>query len=118
MRPRTYVLYEIQQKGQKQEQYEIGRAIPFSQGYGFTLFIGDDITLIMYPASDYSRSKRKFNVLAAEDHAQGRSRTHIGCGWRSDYGHVYTVTLRDDSGGVIMKLKMLPKQVKSLQQAA
>lgn len=113
MRPRAYTLYEVQQDGPNQIQKEVGSALPFSQGYGFTLFIGEDIKLIMYPARDYSRTKRKFDVLMAEEDQQNRTRYPVGHGWRADYGHVYTLTLRDEGGAVMAKLKMLPKQNKT-----
>lgn len=109
MRPRIYTLYEIQRHGKKQVQKHIGEAIPFSQSYGFTLFIEGGIKLIMHPAPDYSRRKRKFDVLAAGDDGKDRLRLHLGQGWKSDYGNVYNLTLYDSDGSVLMKVKMLPK---------
>ena len=112
-RKRTYEVFEQTGTKQAYQERRVGEAIPFSEGYGFTLFLEGDIRLIMYPSGSYSRSNRKFDVFAAfEGESETKNRIHVGHGWKADYNPTYTLRIHDDKAQPPMTFKLKPKVAK------
>lgn len=108
IRTKPYNLYQVSGDRENTAKELIGEALPFSgQSYGFTLLFKNGLKLVMYPAKDYSKFRKKFDVMQHEQQGDITHRTKIGEGWRSKYGAGFNVTV--DFAGIKMRLQLLPK---------
>lgn len=110
---KKYDVFEHIKKDKKTNLYcKLGEAVSFTEGYGFTLFLDSDIRLVMYPAANYSRRNRQFDVFAADGDGDTKVRIKVGTGWKSAYSDAFNIQVLDEKGKVMMYLKML-RQKKS-----